>query len=161
MDTNLKNAISAMRKDIAELEKQQKTIKPQRKTVHFTGERTVQPWEAANIVTSNRDDLRLYYAAYNLLRGKNFNVTEKNTKPFIYDNGMYYAYPDGIHGQFYTCHEWENGMHPLISRLCEIDEILRKYGYQFKNYEERKYAWGGTFKTPSISNYEEVVCISE
>ena len=33
MDTNLKNAISAMRKDIAELEKKQKSIKPQRKTV--------------------------------------------------------------------------------------------------------------------------------
>jgi len=161
MDTNLKNAISAMRKDIAELEKEQKTLKPQRKTVHFTGERTMSPLDAFWTVRGNKEDLRILYAAYGLLRGKNFNVTEKNTKPFIYDEGMYYAYPDGIHGQFYTCHEWENGMHPLISKLCLIDEILRKYGYQFKNYEERKYAWGGTFKTPSIKNYEEIVRIGE
>ena len=161
MDTNLKNAISAMREKIAELEKEQKTIKPQRKTVHFTGERTLSPWEAWCKVGDNKERLRILYAAYNLLRGKKFDITESNAKPLIYDRGMYYAYPKGIHGQYYTLDERCNGKHPLCDYLYEINQILDKYGYNLKNYEEKTDRWGCTSKVPSVENYEEIVCVGE
>ena len=140
MDTNLKNAISAMRKDIAELEKNQKNIKPQRKTVYFTGERTMHPWEAVEQARSNGFELRLYYAAYGLLRGKNFDVTENAAKYEEY-NGK----------------RW----HPLCDWLKEIDKILNKYGYQLKNYEEKENYWHQPYKSYDMENYEEVVCVSE
>ena len=46
MDTNLKNAISAMRSKIAEMEKEQKNYKNQRRTVRLVGERTMPAWVA-------------------------------------------------------------------------------------------------------------------
>lgn len=161
MDTNLKNAISAMRMKIAELEKEQKSTKPQRKTVYFTGERTMTPFNAYLTVMDNKGRLRIMYAAYNLLRGKSFDITERNAKPLIYDRGMYWAHPNGIHGQHYTTEEELNGKHPLCKYLNQINSILREYGYEFKNYETRKDAWGGEYKTVSVENYEEVVCVSE
>ena len=161
MDTNLKNAISAMREKIAELEKEQKTVKSQRKTVHFTGERTFSPLEAFYRVDNNKYLLRLYYAAYNLLRGKKFDVTESNAKPLIYDPKMCYAYPNGIHGQQYTTNKDLDGKHPLCAYLSSINSLLEDYGYGLKNYEEKEYSWGGTYKTPSLENYEEVICIGE
>ena len=138
MDTNLKNAISAMRKDIAELEKEQKSIKPQRKTVYFTGERTIQPWQAAEQARANKEKLRLYYAAYGLLRGKNFDVTENIPK-----REEHYKY------------------HPLCAFLPDIDKILTKYGFQLKNYEERENYWHQVYKKYNEEAYEEVVCIGE
>lgn len=161
METNLKNAISAMRKDIAELEKEQKSIKPQRKTVYFTGERTMPARKAAEEVKDIKERLRSRYAAYNLLRGKSFDITERNTKPLIYDIRMYWAYPNGIHGQHYTRSEELNGKHPLCEYLSQINSILQEYGYEFKNYETRKDAWGGEYRAVSVENYEEVVCVSE
>ena len=163
MDTNLKNAIAALREEIAALEKEQKAIKPQRKTVHFTGERTVSPWVAYCKVVSNKEKLRILYAAYNLLRGKNFDVTERNAKPLIYDREMAYAYPSGINGQHYTNCEELDGKHPLCAYgyLASIGNILKGYDYDFKNYEEKEYRYGGAYKTPSVENYEEVVRIGE
>lgn len=161
MDTNLKNAISAMRKDIAELEKEQKSTKPQRKTVYFTGERTMPAWKATEAVRDIKERLRIMYAAYNLLRGKGFDITESNAKPLIYDRGMYWAYPNGIHGQHYTTREELNGKHPLCEYLSQINSLLQNYGYEFKNYEMRKDVWGGEYKTVSVENYEEVVCVGE
>ena len=153
MDTNLKNAIAAMREEIAALEKEQKNIKPQRKTVHFTGERTMHPYTAAEQVKTNKDKLRLYYAAYGLLRGKNFDVTENKARPLDRD---YYYNTFGI---------WVNenliGKHPLFLHLNEINDILRNYGYEFKNYETKTDVWGGTYKTVSTDKYEEVICIGE
>ena len=161
METNLKNTISVMRKDIAELEKEQKSIKPQRKTVYFTGERTMPAWKAVDAVKDIKERLRIRYAAYNLLRGKSFDVTEKNAKLLIYDKSRYWAYPNGIHGQRYTTCEELNGKHPLCQYLSQINCILQEYGYEFKNYETRKDAWGGEYRTVSVENYEEVVCVSE
>lgn len=138
MDTNLKNAISAMRMKIAEMEKEQKSTKLQRKTVHFTGERTMCTWEATERAQTNKGRLRLYYAAYGLLRGKNFDITEKNPK-----REEYYKY------------------HPLCAFLPSIDKILNKYGYQLKNYEEKETYWHQNYKKYNEENYEEVVCVGE
>ena len=161
METNLKNAISAMRKDIAELEKEQKSIKPQRKTVYVTGERTMPAWKAAEEVKDIKGRLRILYAAYNLLRGKGFDITERNAKPLIYDRSMYWTYPNGIKGQRYTTDEALNGKHPLCEYLSQINGILQKYGYEFKNYETRKDTWGGEYRAVSVENYEEVICVGE
>lgn len=161
MEENLKNAISAMREKIAELEKEQKNTKPQRKTVYYTGERTMKPWQADIQVRANKEELRLYYAAYNLLRGKNFDVTENKAKPLIHDKHMFWTYPYGLKGQHYTTDESMNGKHPLCSYLNEINGILRNYGYEFKNYETKKDCWGGEYRTVSVENYEEVVCVSQ
>ena len=153
MDTNLKNAISAMRKDIAELEKKQKETKPQRKTERFKGERTMPAWVATDQARANKEKLRIFYAAYGLLRGKNFNITERNAKPIELDK--YYEQTG----------RWLNndlaGKHPLFVYLNEINNTLKTYGYQFKNYEEKKDRWGYTYKSVSFENYEEVVCVSE
>ena len=138
MDTNLKNAISAMREDIAELEKEQKSIKPQRKTVYFTGERTMPAWKATDNARKNKEELRLFYAAYGLLRGRNFDVTENHPK-----REEYYKY------------------HPLCAYLPKIDEILTKYGFQLKNYEERENYWHQVYKKYNEEAYEEVVCVGE
>ena len=159
MEENLKNAISAMRKDIAELEKQQKNTKPQRKTVYYTGERTMSPCEAYWAVVDNKEKLRLLYAAYNLLRGKGFEITERNAKPLIYDRSMYWAYPYGLKSQHYTVDEAMDGKHPLCEHLNEINNVLKNYGYEFKNYETRKDRWGGEYRAISLENYEEVVCV--
>ena len=161
MEENLKNAISAMRKDIAELEKQQKNTKPQRKTVHYTGERTMSPFDACCEVGNNRYKLRLMYAAYNLLKGKGFEITERNAKPLIYDRNMYWTYPYGLNGQHYATDEAYDGKHPLCVYLDEINTILKSYGYEFKNYETRKDRWGGEYRAISLENYEEVVCVSQ
>lgn len=161
METNLKNAISAMRKDIAELEKEQKSIKPQRKTLYFVGERTMPAWKANDTVRDNKQRLRLMYAAYNLLRGKSFDVTESNAKPLIYNRGLFWAYPNGNKGQHYAYVEELDGKHPLCHYLSQINCILQEYGYEFKNYETRKDAWGGEYRAISVENYEEVICVSE
>lgn len=152
METNLKNAISAMRKDIAEMEKAQKAAKPQRKTDNFKGERTMEPWEATDLVRENKETLRLYYAAYGLLRGKGFDVTENAAKPIELD-------------KFYDQHGvWLDyglaGKHPLFVHISEIERILNKYGYKFKNHEEKKDRWGYTYKGVSFEKYEEVICVS-
>lgn len=148
MDTNLKNAISAMRNEIAELEKEQKTIKPQRKTVYYTGERTLHPWEAAEKVRTNKHELRILYAAYGLLKGNNFDVTENAVEHCNRDNGNW-------------CSAEMVGKHPLCEFLPEIDAALNKHGYQLKNYEEKEDYWKRPYKKYNLENYEEVVRISE
>lgn len=149
MDTNLKNAIAAMHRDIAAMEKEQRNNKEQRKTVRFTGERIKPVWKAICDAQDLGDDLRLHYAAYGLLRCKNFDVTENQSKPvssYIW-KGLTAKRVDGLH--------------PLCLRLEEVDKILGKYGYGLKNYEEEKTYLGTTIKYYDVEDYEEVVYISE
>ena len=138
MDTNLKNAISAMRMKIAEMEKEQKSTKLQRKTVHFTGERTMCTWEATERAQTNKGRLRLYYAAYGLLRSKNFDITEKNPKRE-------------------ECYKY----HPLCHWLPQINGILNEFGYQLKNYVEKEDYWKRKYKSYDMERYEEIVRIGE
>ena len=151
MDTNLKNAISAMRMKIAEMEKEQKNNKNQRKTVRIVGERTKPAWEATVDAMALTEELRIWYAAYGILRGK----------PLIHDRDMCYSYPDGLKGQHYTNYPWLHGKHPLCQYLNKIGSILEDFDFKFKNYEEYKDPWGYTIKTPSIDNYEEIVYTGE
>ena len=152
----MKEIIKEMRKEIAELEKEQKTIKPQRKTVHFTGTRTIDPEDAYKKVIYNKFDLRIMYAAYNLLRGKKFEITEKNSKPIEIEE--YYK----LHG-YYPNAKFE-GKHPLTLYLSEINNFLNKYGYEIPYTLKETRNWFGEKvleKNFDLDNYEKIVCISK
>lgn len=144
------------RKEIAALEVEQKNTKEQRKTVRFTGERTMSPYNAFCAALNNKDKLRAMYAAYGLMRGKGFYVTEKEAKPL--DSQAYYV--------LYGCSlkkEFE-GKHPLVIYLNEINEYLEKYGYTMPYEEETKKNWRGEeykVKNFDIERCEEIVRIGE
>ena len=136
MEQNIKNAIKSMREKIAALEKVQKNTKEQRKTVNFHGERTMPTWKATMLVPEQREQLRIMYAAYGLLRGKKFSQIENNSKPL------------------------DDGKHPLTLYLPEINEFLEKYGYGLP-FETKKNYWGQEYKSFNTENCEEIVCFSQ
>ena len=136
MEQNIKNAIKSMREKIAALEKVQKNTKEQRKTVNFHGERTMPTWKATMLVPEQREQLRIMYAAYGLLRGKKFSQIENNSKPL------------------------DDGKHPLTLYLSEINKFLEKYGYGLP-FETKKNYWGQEYKSFNTENCEEVVCLSQ
>ena len=68
--------LEQLKNDIAELVEQQKQLKPQRKTVNFSGERTTDPLVATATVAQNKFKLRHLYIVYGLLRGKSLNEIE-------------------------------------------------------------------------------------
>ena len=144
------------RKEIAALEVEQKNVKEQRKTVRFTGERTMSPFDAWCKASGNKDTLRAMYAAYGLMRGKGFSVTEKEAKPL--DPKTYYE----LHG--YTLKKEFEGKHPLVLYLDDINKYLEKYGYKMPYEEEtKKDYWGKEYKVKNfdIERCEEIVRIGE
>ena len=150
-----KNILKEFRAAIAEIENEQKTIKPQRKTVHFTGERTMGPAEATYKASSNSHDLRLMYAAYNLLRGKGFDVTEKNAKPL---NAEDYYKRTGYH-----LDKDLEGKHPLFLHISSINNHLKNYGFKIPSHEEEKKTYWGTHMETvfDYEDYEKIICIGE
>lgn len=62
---------------IKNMAEEQKFLKNQRKTVHIVGERKMPAWEAAGKHQSNREKLRILYAAYGVLRGKSYSEIER------------------------------------------------------------------------------------
>jgi hypothetical protein len=66
----MKANIEKMQNTIKELVKNQINTKEQRKEVKFSGTRTMSPSEAAWKHEAQRDELRQYYKAYAILRGK-------------------------------------------------------------------------------------------
>lgn len=92
--------IAKIKADIKELVEKQKFYKNQRKDVHLQGERKMPAWEATYKHQSNRERLRVMYAAYGLMRGKSFSQTENH-------------YPE------------EN--HPLNEYRYQIDKLMKVY----------------------------------
>lgn len=150
-----KNILKEFREEISKLEKEQKIIKPQRKTVHYTGERTISPSEAIDKARLNSYSLRCMYAAYNLLRGKGFDITEKNAKP-LNAKGYYERTGCGLDKEL-------DGKHPLFLDIDEINSYLVKYGFKIPLHEEEKKTNWGTYKKRvfEYENYEKIVCIGE
>jgi hypothetical protein len=68
--------LSPLKNKIKELASHQKFLKNQRKTVHFIGSRKIEPKEAEAQHRSNREELRIMYATYGILRGKEFSQIE-------------------------------------------------------------------------------------
>ena len=100
METIVKTNISKMKSDIKKMVELQKFYKNQRKTENLVGERKMSPSEATWKHTTNREDLRIMYAAYGLARGKSFSQTENK-------------YPEDNH--------------PLKNHQHSIDRILKSY----------------------------------
>ena len=143
--------IKEFRQVIANLEKEQKALKPQRKTVNGRPENaTVNPYTAAEMVRTNKHTLRLMYAAYGLMRGRKFTEIESNSKMLVggeYYNGRYV--PNEL-----------NNKHPLCLYLNEIDKFINQYGYEIPS-EEKTNRWGEKIISFDYANCEEVVCLSE
>ncbi len=68
--------VKKFKDDIKNLSEEQKFLKNQRKTKKLVGERVMEPWRAAYKHQSNREKLRLMFAAYGLVRGNSFSQTE-------------------------------------------------------------------------------------
>lgn len=100
METIVKFNHAQMRADISKIADEQIFLKNQRKEVHIVGERKMSAKDAACKHQTNREDLRIMYAAFGLSRGKSFSVTENH-------------YPE------------EN--HPLQKYQATIDRISLKY----------------------------------
>ena len=142
--------IKEFRQEIAKLEKEQKELMPQRKTVYGPKDATVHPSVAAETVRDNKHTLRMMYAAYGLMRGKSFEQTESQAKPL--KAGEYYGY-------MYVSNELD-GKHPLYLYLDQINEWLEKYGYKLP-YEEKENRWGRKTKTFDYEHVEAIVCACE
>lgn len=157
METNYKQILDEIKDRIADLAKEQKNLKPQRKTVHFNGERTIDPSEATYKVDNNKSELRYLYAAYGLLRGKGFEITESSFKPLDADE---YYQKTGKSLDKQLC-----GKHPLMALLSNIDLILQQYGYEIPKKEiTKKFYWSKELKkikVYDIDNYEKIVCVGE
>ena len=127
----MKQEIIDFRKEIAALEVEQRNTKEQRRTVRFEGERIMSPSEAYERALSNREKLRIMYAAYGLMRGKKFSQIENKAK-------------------------LEDGVHPLFFYCNAINRYLEKYGYQMPYEEETFKDWWG--KTQTRKNFNPETC---
>lgn len=92
--------MNTLKLKIKELSETQIELKNQRKTVKIVGTRTMEPWQAALSHSSNRENLRILFAAYGVLRGKTFNQIE-------------------------SCFPEEN--HPLNAFKISIDKLVAQY----------------------------------
>lgn len=71
---------NTLKQDIKRISSQQHNLKAQRKTVHFIGERTVEPWKAISVHSNNRHQLRLLHATQQLLKGKTLKEIEPHNR---------------------------------------------------------------------------------
>jgi len=72
--------ILQMKEEIKKLVAEQKSVKPQRKTEHFHGTRTLPAWKAVAQHSINRYTLRHKYIAYGFMRGKSLEQIEGKSK---------------------------------------------------------------------------------
>lgn len=106
METIVKTMnVEKMKVDIKAIAEEQKFLRNQRKSVHIVGERKMPEWEAENRHRSNRERLRVMYAAYGLIKGKSYSQIENH-------------YPE------------EN--HPLKKYQYQIDKLMKTYENQIK-----------------------------
>ena len=78
METIEKIDVAKMKADIKKMVELQKHYKNQRRTEKLVGQRKMPAWEATYKHQTNREDLRVMYAAYGLARGKSFSQIENH-----------------------------------------------------------------------------------
>ena len=78
METIVKFNYAKMKEDIKTKVEEQKFLKNQRKTVKIVGERVIPAKDATYKHQTNREDLRIMYAAYGIARGKKFSQIENH-----------------------------------------------------------------------------------
>jgi hypothetical protein len=96
----IKYDIAKMKADIKVKSEEQRFYRNQRKTVHIVGERKIEAKDATYRHQTNREDLRILYAAYGMARGKTFSQIESR---------------------------YSEDQHPLNKYQRSIDRILEKY----------------------------------
>ena len=69
--------LKSLKNDIKQLSAEQREMKRQRKTVHFTGERTLEPWQAVSRVVTNANKLRHMFILYGEIRNKPCSYADK------------------------------------------------------------------------------------
>jgi hypothetical protein len=143
--------IKEFRQEIAKLEKEQKQIKPQRKTENFKGERTIDHWTACEVAKENKHKLRIMYAAYGLMRGKTLGQIESAAKPL--KAGEYYK------SRYIHSSSGLDGKHPLCLYLGEINEWLEKYDFKLIYEEKTEKDWWGREKKVKKFDYENIKAI--
>jgi len=130
------------KEDLKKEAKEQKELKNQRKFVHIKGKRTINPYDAAWKVRSNRWELDKKYVIYYIFKHR-IEVTSYNKEQVIWDayvklhqqystarreltltNGKKQIsyYIDAPDGRDYTP---EDAMYDLIKRY---DKIIKQYG---------------------------------
>src|SRR5208283_3728506 len=100
METIIRTDLAKMKADIKAMVIKQRFLKNQRKTVYIVGDRIMPAIDASYKHFTNREDLRILYAAYGLARGKSFSQIENH-------------YPQAEH--------------PLKKFQKSIDRITEKY----------------------------------
>jgi hypothetical protein len=100
METTEKFEIWKLKDEIKKMSEEQRFLKNQRKDVHIKGERKMPTKEATWKHQVNREQLRIMFAAYGLMRGKTFSQIENH-------------YPEEEH--------------PLNQFKTQIDGVLLKY----------------------------------
>jgi len=129
------------KEDLKTKAQEQRELKNQRKTEHFKGERTINPYDAAEKVRDNKYELDKLYVIYYILKHR-IEVTAENKEQVIWENyaklhPQYKAarreitlsngkmqisyYIDTPDGRDYTA---ECAMQKLMSLY---DEIIKKY----------------------------------
>jgi len=78
METIVKFDYKKMKEDIKTKAEEQKFLKNQRKAVKIIGERVIPAKDAAYKHMTNREDLRIMYAAYGVARGKSYSQIENH-----------------------------------------------------------------------------------
>lgn len=88
--------IEKIKGDIKSLSSDQKFLKDQRKSIHNKLDRKLDPWDATVSHLNNREKLRMLYAAYGLMRGKSFSVTENKYTEENHPLNNYKSYIDKL-----------------------------------------------------------------
>jgi len=89
METIEKVNVKQLKEDIRVLAAEQKELRNQRKTVRFSGTRTMEPWEATMNHFHNRQKLRVMYAAYAILRGRELSEIDSGKFETEYDKSHF------------------------------------------------------------------------
>jgi hypothetical protein len=101
--------MKTLKGEIKQMSKEQTFLKDQRKSVYNKSERVMEPWKASYKHNSNREDLRLMYAAYGIMRGRTFSQIE-NTHP--------------------------EESHPLRAFQRDIDKLIEQYEQEVVHISE-------------------------
>jgi len=79
-----------LKSEIKALAAKKKATKEQRKTVKFTGTRSLTPWEAQILALRQKEELKHMYIAYALLRGKSIETAIGPKTEYLEPNTEYH-----------------------------------------------------------------------
>lgn len=130
------------KEDLKAKTQEQRELKNQRKTEHFKGERTINPYDAAEKVRRNKSDLDTLYVIYYILKHR-IEVTPETKEQVIWEAyvRLHSKYKEARHENIEcdklrpTGYYLDNpycGEYTVDYAMCYLmklwDKILKKYG---------------------------------